>query len=342
MKKNKFLLLALAVLAAQFAVTTPLAAAPKPLKIGVFIPGVSEGSPNYENLIKGAQRFAKDNPDTEVKVFEAGYNQAEWQEKLTSFVATGNYDYVITSNPSLPDLINVTSKLFPKQKFICLDGSFTGNPNLYTVLYNQVEQGYITGYLAGMLSTSKMPGTNADKKVGMIIGQHYPAMDKLIIPGFEKGLKAVDPAFQIDVRVLGNWFDATKAAELARSMIEAGADVILPICGSGSQGAIKVAQEAGIYLVFFDNDEYARAPGTILGCTILKQEELAYNCLKQAAQGTLPFGKADVVGIKEGYVEFLDTNPNYLAKVPVAIRNRLATAIRDIKSGKIMLPVPQL
>jgi len=89
----------------------------------------------------------------------------------------------------MPELVANVAKKFPKQKFICLDGYLFGNPNVYTALYNQLEQGYITGYLAGLVSVSGMKGTNPDKKVGMIIGQNYPAMDKMIIPGFFKGLR---------------------------------------------------------------------------------------------------------------------------------------------------------
>lgn len=328
------------ILLASLALSAQVFAAP--LKIGVFIPGIREGSPTYDGLAKGAERFVAENSGSTVKVFEAGFNQAEWEEKLISLTAEGKYDFILTSNPSMPDLVNKVSVLFPKQKFICLDGQFAGNPSMYTVLYNQLEQGFITGYLAGLVSSSSMPGANAAKKAGMLIGQHYPVMDKLIIPGFEKGLKAVDPAFQLDVRVLGNWYDATKALELTKSMYDAGSDVVLPIAGSASQGSVKAAQDSGKYLVFFDADEYSRAPKNIVGCTALNQERLAYTVLKDAAAGKLHFGKADIVGIKEGYVEFLDKSPVYLALLPAAIRSKMDMMIQEIKSGKLTLAIPQL
>ncbi|MDQ7795441.1 MAG: BMP family ABC transporter substrate-binding protein [Spirochaetia bacterium] len=311
-------------------------------RIGVFIPGVREGSPIYDTMAKGAERLAAEISGASIKIFEAGFNQAEWEEKLTSFVASGKFDIVITSNPSMPELVNNVSKSFPKQKFICLDGYLPGNPNVYSALYNQLEQGYVTGYLAGLVSISGMKGTNPDKKIGMIIGQNYPVMDKMIIPGFMQGLKAADPAFQLDIRVLGNWYDAAKAADLSRSLYAAGADIILPICGSASQGAVKVAQETGKYLVFFDDNEFARAPDNILGCAVLHQEDLAYRSLKAAIEGKLPFGKADVVGMKEGYIEFLNTNPAYIKNVPEPIRKKVDAAIQSIKSGQLTFQVPSL
>lgn len=334
MKKILFLSLAILALAAP--------AFAKPIKIAVFIPGVRAGSPIYDNMAKGVERLVAETPGASIKVYEAGFNQAEWEEKLTSLVATGEYDYLVTSNPSLPDLINKISPSFPKQKFICVDGQLAGNPNLYTVLYNQLEQGYVTGYLAGLVSMSGLPGANPEKKVGLIIGQHYPVMDKIIAPGFEQGLKAADPGFQLDTRVVGNWFDATKAADLAKSMIASGVDVILPICGSASQGVVKTAQDAGKYVVFFDGDEYALAPKTILGCTVLYQDELTYTKLKAALEGKLPFGKAEVVGMADGYIEFLNKSPSYIEGVPAAVRAKVDAVIARIKSGKLVFKVPTL
>lgn len=313
-----------------------------PPKVGVFIPGVREGSPTYNDLALGAEKLVSEIPGASVKVFEAGFNQAEWEEKFTAFVATGKFDFVMTSNPSLPDIIKKVSPMFPNQRFIALDGYAPGVKNLYTVLYNQVEQAYIAGYLAGLVSVSLLPGANAARKAGVLIGQHYPVMDKLILPGFEQGLKAADPAFQIDLRVLGNWYDATKAAELASGMIGGGADVILPIAGSASQGVIKTAQDTGKYLVFFDSDEYARAPKNIVGCVALNQKTLSYNSLKSAIAGTLAYGMASIVGFKEGYVELLDKNPAYLSNVPADIRQKVELAKKQIVSGSLTLNVPEL
>jgi simple sugar transport system substrate-binding protein len=314
----------------------------KPYKVAVFVPGVRAGNAIYDGMAKGVERAVSEIAGASVKVLEAGFNQAQWEEKLTSLVATGEYDLVVTSNPSMPELCAKVGKSFPKQKFLNLDGQLAGNKQVYTVLYNQTEQGYVTGYLAGLASASSMKGANKDKKVGLIMGQHYPVMDKIIAPGFEQGLKAVDPAFQLDIRVVGNWFDAAKAADLAKSMFDAGVDVILPISGSANQGVIKLAQDSGKYVVIFDADDYARAPGTVLSCMVLHQEELAYVKTKAAADGKLAYGTADVVGMKDGYIEFLDKNQLYIDSVPPDIRAKVAALLADIRSGKKVLTVPTL
>jgi simple sugar transport system substrate-binding protein len=74
----------------------------------------------------------------------------------------------------------------------------------------------------------------------------------------------------------------------------------------------------------------------------LHQEELAYRSLKAAVDGKLPFGKAEIVGMKEGYIEFLDKNPLYIKNVPESIRKKVETVIQAIKSGRLTFQVPSL
>ena len=110
----------------------------------------------------------------------------------------------------------------------------------------------------------------------------------MIVPGFELGAKKADPNTVIDVRVLGNWYDASKAAELAISMFDAGVDVILTVSGGANQGA-KARRK---YVLCLDEDLYELAPGTIAGCAALSQERAVYERVIDAVEGNLPYGEA--------------------------------------------------
>lgn len=334
--KTRVLFLAMAI----FAVSSAAIHA-KPLKIAIFIPGVRAGNAIYDGMAKGVERAAAEAPGTTLKIYEAGFNQADWEDKLTSLVAQGGYDLVVTSNPSMPELCARVGKSFPGQKFLCLDGFLKGNSQVCTVLYNQTEQGYVTGYLAGLATTSSMPFANKAKKVGVLIAQHYPVMDKIILPGFEAGLKAVDPSISVDLRVLGNFYDAAKAAELAKSMVEADSDVLLSICGGANEGVYRNSVSSSSYVVVFDGNDFARAPKNILGCTVLHQEELALEKVRAAIAGKLAYGSPDVVGMKDGYIEFLEKDEAYLANLPSGLRAKMAELVSRIKTGKLVLAVPQ-
>ena len=80
---------------------------------------------------------------------------------------------------------------FPEQKFIVLDGYLKGNDAIHTMLYNQMEQSYMIGHMGGLITTSSLPGANADLKAGLIAGQEYPIMNRVIKVGYEMGLETL-------------------------------------------------------------------------------------------------------------------------------------------------------
>jgi len=347
MKRNwKAILIALALLFPGLAFaageTEAPAAEAKPFNIAVFVPGVVAGSPLYEQMVEGTEKAAAERPNVTVKVLEAGFNQAEWEEKMTSLAATGEYDVIVTSNPAMPFVSMPVAEKFPDQKWLNLDGYLDGHPQFATLLYNQMEMTYMDGYLGALVSTSGMSGANKELKAGMVVAQEYPALTKLMKPGFEMGLKAVNPGFTLDYRVIGNWYDANKAADLANSMIDAGADVILTIAGGANQGVIKACQGRGKYVLFVDVNDYKAAPGTILGCAVLNQTRAAYERVKMAIEGTLEYGKAEIVHTKDGYVDFADADPLYTNNVPADIRAKMGELVKKMRSGEFHLEPPQL
>lgn len=309
--------------------------------IGVFIPGVAAGSPLYEQLASGAKMVEAERESVTAKVIEGGFNQGEWEEKITSMAATGEYEVILSSNPSIPFVARPVAEAFPRQKFIILDAIIESHPQMYTVLYNQVEQAAMIGYLAGLITKSDLPGATPELKIGLIAGQEYDAMGKMILPGFEQGAQQVDPSITVDFRVLGNWYDANKAADLANSMLDAGVDVILPICGGANQGAISAVKERGRYIVYMDSENYGLAPGTILGCSELRQERLAYETLIAAIDGDLEWGENRIVDAGDGYVAFVDDNELYREHVPEPMRQAMDAFLEDIRSGEISFEVPK-
>jgi basic membrane lipoprotein Med (substrate-binding protein (PBP1-ABC) superfamily) len=173
----------------------------------------------------------------------------------------------------------------------------------------------------------------------MVIAQTYPTLDKLIRPGFEAGLKAVDSAISLDVRVVGNWYDANRGVELASSLIDSGVDVILPIAGGAGQGVLSVSKERGTYAVWFEGNGYDLAPGTILGCAVLDQERLVRERVSTLLAGDASlFGKADIVGVRGGYIGFDAEGAAYKA-LPEALRARFESALQSLREGNPSFPV---
>jgi len=314
----------------------------KELSVLVFITGVTAGSVPYEQMAQGALEFASANPKVSVKIYEAGFNQAEWEQQLAEMVSSGAYDIVLGSNPSLPQLcVNVGEK-FPKQKFIIADAQYEGNPQIRTYLYNQYEQSLFLGYLAGLVTVSDMPYANKQKRVGFIAAQEYPLLTKQMAPGFLDGARLADSEIELDKRVIGSWADAGKAAELCAAMADAGVDVFTAIAGGAAQGMIKTASEKNKYVVSYNTNEYKLAQGLVLGCGTMEQKKLVMEILKDALDGKIEYGKSQTVGVKEGYLGFIFDDPAYRNNLPADIREKFEKFYNDLKEGKINYTIPPL
>ena len=312
------------------------------LSVLIFIPGMVAGSPTYEMMVEGALEFARENDGIYIRIYEAGFNQAQWEEQLLSMVAGGGFDLVLSSNPALPEIAASVARVFPSQKFVITDAYYSGNPQIMTYFFNQFEQAFFLGYLAGLVSTSDMPHANSARRIGFIAAQEFPMLTRHMVPGFIEGARRVDPAIELDFRLIGNWFDAGAAAELAQGMINAGVDVFTSIAGGATQGLIHAIRDRGAYAVFFNTNEYHQAPGLVVGSGIIKQRELTQEILASFLEGTIPFGTARTIGVREGYIDFIFDDPLFRDHVPVHIQERLAAFIDDFRSGRIEFTVPPL
>ena len=309
-------------------------------RIAVFVPGVVEGSPTYEMLVAGVRRAAEERPGTQVRVIEGGFNQAQWPQSVTALAASGEHDLIVTSNPSMPEIADEVSRSFPNQRFLVLDGYLSGNPSIATVLFNQREQAFLSGYFAGLISSSTMPNARPGVRAGLLAGQEYPIMNRVIRPSFQLGLQTVDPSGHLDVRVLGNWFDAAAATELANSMIDNGADVILTIAGGGNQGVIAAARARGAYVLWYDSPGYDEAAGIVIGSTVVHLDRAAHARVLHAIDGTLDYGRGEVLSVADGYVGFDTEHRHFQRNVPEPVRTRLAAMIQRLRTGNLVLEMP--
>jgi simple sugar transport system substrate-binding protein len=314
----------------------------KNLSVLVFVPGVMAGSPTYELMAEGALEFAQANKNVNVKIYEAGFNQAEWEQQIAEMVSDGGYDIVLSSNPSLPELCANVAKMFPDQKFIIMDAQYEGDPQIRTYMYNQYEQSLFLGYLAGLVTVSGMPHANSQKKIGFIAAQEYPLLTRQIIPGFLDGARLAVPEIELDRRVIGSWADANKAGELASAMMDFGVDVFTAIAGGAARGMIRTAAERGAYVVSYNTNEYRLADGIVVGCGTIEVKKLVTEILSEVLEGEMRYGISQTVGVKEGYINFIFDDPGYRDSLPADIRQKFELFMDDLRSGRVSYTVPPL
>ena len=316
--------------------TSCKAVSSKKLSVAVFIPGICADSPTYamlrDGVIKAVDDYNYNKADekkADLYVLEAGTNQSEWPAKITALAAEAKYDVIISSNPSLPEIVTPIIEQFPEQKFILLDAECSGNANICTMCYNQYEQAYLAGYSSGLFTKTH--------KLALVAAQEYPVMNNIIFPYFEKGAKAADSAASVEFRVVGNWYDGNKGAMIADVLYQSGVDVMLPICGGASQGVINSAVNNGFYIAWFDSNGFDKAPGNIISSSIISQDKLAAAVTTEFLNGKTQWGTAKMLGVKDGFVDFVQDDPLYEKTVPADIRQKMAQLVEAIKSGKTVI-----
>lgn len=336
-KMKKILCAAVAVFALGLSFTSCAAKKSASKSIAVFAPGILADSATYRMLADGVKSatdsYNAGKPDDEkvkLDIIEAGTNQAEWSTKLTAVAASENYDLIVTSNPSMPDIAEPVTLQFPEQKFLILDAAKSGNKSIATVRYNQHEQSYLAGYIAGLMTKTG--------KLGLIAGQEYPVMNNVILPGFEEGAKSARKDASVDFRIVGNWYSAAKGGELADAMSKNKIDVILPICGGATQGVIASAVANDFYLVWFDSNGFSRAPKNVIGSALTNQHKMAEEMTLRYLNSEIEWGTSTTVGVKEGFVDFVQDDPLYIQNVPEDVRQKMSGIIENIKDGKLSLP----
>ena len=104
---------------------------------------------------------------------------------------------------------------------------------------------------------------------------------------------------------------------------------------------MSAAQARGRHVVWFDDDGYNLAPGTVIGCAILRQEKLVYEQVKAILLGAQVFGTADIVGVRDGYVDFDGSGAAYKA-LPAALRSTFEARLRMLHDGRLSFPVKGL
>ena len=304
--------------------------------IAVFVPGILEGSPSYEAMNLGVGEAAGN--DFQVRVIEGGFDQASWYNSVLSLASEGDFGLIVTSNPAMSEICAAIAELFPNQAFLVLDGSSLGGNRISNVVYRHREQAFVTGYFAGLVTMSEeLEHSNPNLKVGMIVGQEYPQMMREILPGYEAGLQTVNPGIELEFRVIGNWYDAEQARELAEGLYNEGVDVILTIAGGANQGVISAAKNNEGYVLWFDSEGSSLAPGIVLASSVTRQEELTEMLVRNWIDGELAPGTSMRVGFSEGYMDFPTENKHFRKFVPESIQKEMRRLVSQFKNGEIDL-----
>jgi len=190
---------------------------------------------------------------------------ADYEKNLNAFIEE-KCDLIVTVGYLIGDATKATAEANPDLKFSIVDYAYDpAIPNVVGQVFNTDEAAYLAGYLAA--------GVTKTGKVGTFGGLPIPTVT-IFMDGFAKGVAKYNEVKGTNVQVLGwdpanpdaglfsmSFDDQQKGRELAVSLMDEGADIIMPVAGPVGLGAAAAIKERGnAYLIGVDSDWFLTSP----------------------------------------------------------------------------------
>ncbi|MEM6762218.1 MAG: BMP family ABC transporter substrate-binding protein [Pseudomonadota bacterium] len=313
------------VAAACFAVTAAAAQDFKPAV--VFDLGGKFDKSFNEGVWNGVKRFMD---ETGVDVMEFEVTNEAQREQAISRMAQRGATVVLGVGFSQADAIDKVAAEFPDTQFAIIDVSWLDRPNLRQYAFKEHEGSYLVGVAAAKASET---GT-----VGFVGGMDIPLIRKFAC-GYVQGVKATNPDASVLENMTGTtpsaWNDPTKGAELTRSQIDRGADVVYHAAGGTGLGVIRAAADQGKLAIGVDSDQYSVAPGSVLTSMLKRVDNAAYDTFMDAKNGEFTSG-VQILGLAEEGVDYVadDQNKDVLTE---EMRAAIDAAKAKIIAGEIVV-----
>jgi basic membrane protein A len=326
------------------ATTVPPTAAPKKV-LGCMvtdIPKVFDKSFN-ETTWKGLED-AKAQLGTDDKYLTSN-SAADYDKNIQSFI-DGKCDLIIGTGFLLGDAVKKAAEANPTVNFAMIDYSYTPTiPNVNGSVFQTDEAGYLAGYLAAGMSKTGVVGTFG--------GLPIPTVN-IFMDGFARGVEAYNAKHSTTVKVLGwdlkdpkggtfanSFSDQTKGKEIANSMMDEKADVIMPVAGPVGYGAAAAALERGNVLIigvdsdWFLPDENATYRPIILTSVMKGMDKTIFTTMKAVQDGTFK-GGITIGNLKNGGVSLAPYH-DLDAKISAELKAEIEQIKADIIAGKVTL-----
>jgi basic membrane protein A and related proteins len=219
-------------------------------------------------------------------------------------------------------------------------GSATDIANVRGLAFQTDPAAFLAGYLAaGMTKTGS---------VGAFGGIQLPTVT-IFMKGFQAGVKYYNQKHSTTVKVLG-WDDATQTGlftgnftstddgkSFATSLVQEGADIIMPVAGPVGLGSAAYCQTSAKCLIigvdtdwFVSANEYA---SVILSSVQKKVDVAVFKSIQDVVDGKFTGGTVNYA-LADGGVDLAPFH-NFDSQVPQSLKDEIAQAKVDLISGAV-------
>src|SRR4051812_14655043 len=249
-----------------------------------------------------------------------------------------NSDLVIAAGFLLADATATMAKRFPDTKFAITDYPVEAAPfadkkgkplyqNVEGLTYAANESGCLVGVLA-----AKMAQKAGKKIIGAVGGLKIPPVD-IWIAGYRYCAQKAVPGTVVKIGYSQDFVAADKCKTVAENQISQGAQVLFQVAGGCGLGALKAADQAGIWGIGVDKDQYNDAK-RVLTSGVKRVDNGVYQAAQQVADGKFAGGTDLNFDLENGGMDVGKINP----AVPQDLIDKMNAVKQQIIAGKVKPP----
>ncbi len=275
-------------------------------------------------------------------VYLESQQQTDYEKNLTEFLGS-DCDLIVTVGFLLGDATKAAAEANPNQPFQILDfPSLVSTNNVWGQVYSTEQGAFLAGYVAAAVTQTG--------KVGTFGGINIPPVADFMV-GFQEGVEYYNSVKGTSVEVLGwdnkakdglftgNFDSLDDGRRMGETLMDEGADVILPVAGPVGLGtAAAVAERGGAWLIGVDTDWNVSAPeyNAITLTSVLKHLELSVQTASRAVATGSFAGGTHVGNLKNGEIGIAPIT-NVDQATADALTAEVAGVAKDIIDGKIVV-----
>ncbi|MEQ1768448.1 MAG: BMP family ABC transporter substrate-binding protein [Devosia sp.] len=253
---------------------------------------------------------------------------AQREQAIRQF-ATKGFSPILVPGFSWATALTTVAAEFPDTHFVIID-SVVDLPNVRSVVFKEQEGSYLVGILAAMASKTG--------KIGVVPAFNFELLERFAC-GYKEGAKSVNPAIEVLETYVGAGFEAFsdpgKAAEVTKSQLDQGVDVLFQVAGGAGAGVLQAAADAGKLGIGVDSNQNYLHPGNVLTSMLKRVDVATYNAFTDEKNGKWSAGIITLGLAEEGVGAAFDDNNASLITPEMKAAVEAATA--KIKSGEIVV-----
>ena len=185
--------------------------------------------------------------------------QTDYEKNINEYLQSG-CDLIVTVGFLLGDATSAAATANPEQKFLILDNAYDpAFDNVWAQVYAVDQAAFLAGYVAASATQTGKVGTfggiNIPPVVDFMDGFAFGVAHYNEVHGAAVEVLGWDPADREGGLFTGNFDSTDDGRRMAETLMDEGADIILPVAGPVGLGTLAAVQErGGAYVIWVDTD----------------------------------------------------------------------------------------